>query len=86
MSNELESDRATVADLQLLGPMVLHVQGPVTLPYATETVRVPKFDKPAVEFMFQVLSLRLYVQLEVFCLSERGLRFRNLGVCGHDLI
>ncbi len=38
-----------------------------------------KFEKPgAVRFMFQV------TQIVVRFLLERGLRFRNLGVCGHD--
>jgi hypothetical protein len=38
-----------------------------------------KFDKPAVKIMFQVTQI-------VRFLLERGLRFRNLGFCGHDLM
>jgi hypothetical protein len=38
--------------------------------------RVAKFDKPAVRIMFQVAQI-------VSFLLERGLRFRNLGFCGH---
>ncbi len=38
-----------------------------------------KFDKPAVKIMLQV------TQIERFLL-ERGLRFRNLGFCGHGSI
>ena len=41
--------------------------------------RVAKFDKPAVKIMFQVTQI-------VRFLPERGLRFRNLGFCGHDFI
>jgi hypothetical protein len=36
-------------------------------------------DKPAVKIMFQVTEI-------VRFLLERGLRFRNLGFCGHDLM
>ncbi len=40
--------------------------------------RVAKFDNPAVKIMLQVTQI-------VRILLERGLRFRNLGVCGrHD--
>ena len=35
--------------------------------------------KPAVRIMFQVTQI-------VRFLLERGLRFRNLGFCGHDLM
>ncbi len=35
--------------------------------------------KPAVKIMFQVTQI-------VRFLLERGLRFRNLSFCGHDLI
>ncbi len=38
-----------------------------------------KFDKPAIKIMFQVTQI-------VRFLLERGLRFRNLGFCGHDLM
>jgi hypothetical protein len=41
--------------------------------------RAAKFDKPAVKIMFQVTEI-------VRFLLERGLRFRNLGFCGHDLM
>ncbi len=40
---------------------------------------VAKFDKPAVKIVFQVTQI-------VRFLLERGLRFRNLGFCGHDLM
>ncbi len=36
-------------------------------------------DKPAVKIMFQVTEI-------VRFLLERGLRFRNLGFCGHNLM
>ncbi len=45
----------------------------------TETEPPWKFDKPAVKIMFQVTQI-------VRFLLERGLRFRNLGFCGHDLM
>jgi hypothetical protein len=38
-----------------------------------------KFGKPAVKIMFQVTQI-------VRFLLERGLCFRNLGFCGHDLM
>ncbi len=41
--------------------------------------RAAKFDKPAVRVMFQVTEI-------VRFLLEGGLRFRNLGFCGHDLM
>jgi hypothetical protein len=43
--------------------------------------RAAKFDKPAVkpEIMFQVTQI-------VHFLLEGGLRFRNLGFCGHNLM
>ncbi len=41
--------------------------------------RAAKFDKPAVKIMFQVTQI-------VRFLLERGLRFRNLGFCRHDLM
>ena len=44
-----------------------------------EPERVAEFDKPAVKIMFQVTQI-------VRFLPERGLRFRNLGFCGHDLM
>ncbi len=50
--------------------------------YETETGRVAKFDEPAlaVKIVFEVA----YIQVVRFLL-ERGLRFHNLGFCGHDL-
>jgi hypothetical protein len=51
-------------------------------PCATETEDVAKFDKPAVNFK---LKIKFQVTQIVRFLLERGLRFRNLGVCGHDL-
>ncbi len=36
-------------------------------------------DKPAVKIMFQVTEI-------VRFMLERGLRFRNLGFCGHNLM
>ena len=72
MSNELESDRAMVMNLESFG-----VDG---VGYdETETEPPWKFDKPAVKIMFQVTE-------SVRFLLERGLRFRNLGFCGHDLM
>jgi hypothetical protein len=45
--------------------------------------RAAKFDKPAVKIMFQVTQIvRFLLEPRV----ERGLRFRNLGFCGHDLM
>ena len=41
--------------------------------------RAAKFDEPAVKTMFQVTEI-------VRFLLERGLRFRNLGFCGHNLM
>ena len=41
--------------------------------------RAAKFDKPAVRIMFQVTEI-------VRFLLERGLRFRNLGFCRHNLM
>ena len=72
MSNELESDRAMVpvANLELLESMVL-----ITMrPRPSGRVR-----HPAVKIMFQITRI-------VRFLLERGLRFRNLGFCGHDLM
>jgi hypothetical protein len=42
-------------------------------------VTIAEFDIPAVRTRFQVNQI-------VRFLLERGLRFRNLGFCGHDLI
>ncbi len=41
--------------------------------------RAAQFDKPAVRIMFQVTQI-------VRFLLEGGLRFRNLGFCGHGLM
>ena len=74
MSNERESVRATVMNLESVG---VRVDG---AGYdETETEPPLEFDKPAVKIMFQVTQI-------VRFLPERGLRFRNLGFCGHDLI
>ena len=74
MSNELESDRAIVMNLESFG-----VDG---AGYdETETEPPWKFDKPAVTIMLQVAQIVL-----ARFLLERGLRFRNLGFCGHDLM
>jgi hypothetical protein len=72
MTNELESDSAMVTNLESFG-----VDG---AGYdETEVYRAAKFDKPAVRIMFQVTEI-------VRFLLERGLRFRNLGFCGHNLM
>ena len=65
-----------VVNLELLGPMVL-VPGRRQLKL--------KFDKlePAVKINFK---LKFQVTQIVRFLLERGLRFRNLGVCGHNLM
>ena len=74
MSNELESDRAMVMNLESFG-----VDGVQRL--QCDRDRAAKFDKPAVKIMFQVTDSEI-----VRFLLERGLRFRNLGFCGHDLM
>ena len=74
MSNELESDSVTVMNLERFG-----VDG---AGYdETGRSRAAKLDKPAVnlKIMFQVTQI-------VRFLLERGLRFRNPGFCGHDLM
>ena len=74
MSNELESDKAMVTNFEIMGSMVLVTMRPR-----------PSRHKPAVKiimmFMFQVQVTQI-----VRFLLERGLRFRNLGFCGHDLM
>ncbi len=40
-----------------------------------------KFDKPEVKIMFQVTQIVRFLRL-----LEGGLRFRNLGFCGHGLM
>ena len=42
-------------------------------------VTIAEFDIPAVRIRLQVSQIGRF-------LLERGLRFRNLGFCGHDLI
>ncbi len=78
MSNELESDRAMVMNLKVLVSMARVL---VTMKPSVTRLgdRATKFDKPAVKIMFQVTQI-------VRFLLERGLRFRNLGFCGHDLM
>ena len=72
MSNELESDSAMVMNFESFG-----VDG--TGYDVRDRDRAAKFDKPAVKIMFQVTPI-------VRFLLEGGLRFRNLGFCGHDLM
>jgi hypothetical protein len=43
------------------------------------SAKAMKFDKPAVKIMLQVTRV-------VRFLLEGGLRFRNLGFCGHNLM
>ena len=74
MSNELESDRAMVMNLESFG-----VDG-VGYDDETETEPPSSTNPGAVKIMFQV------TQMIVRFLLERGLRFRNLGFCGHDLM
>ncbi len=74
MSNELESDRAMVMNLESFG-----VDGVGYDDTDRDRLGAAKFDKPAVKIMFQVAQM-------VCFLLERGLRFRNLGFCGHDLM
>ncbi len=72
MSNEPESDRELYGDefRKFWGSMVL-----VTMrPRPSRQVRLT-----AVKTMFQVTQI-------VRLLPERGLRSRNLGFCGHDLM
>ena len=71
MSSELESDRATLVNLALLGPKVL-----VTIMMRPRPSR--KFDKPAVRIMLQVTRI-----VRSLLDSERGLRYRNLGARVH---
>jgi Cys-tRNA synthase (O-phospho-L-seryl-tRNA:Cys-tRNA synthase) len=74
MSDEVESDRAMARNLESLESMVL-----VTMRPRPSRHWLAKFDKPAVRIMFQVTQIARF-------LLERGLRFRNLGFCGHDLM
>ena len=71
MSSELESDRATLVNLALLGPKVLVTMRPRPS---------RKFDKPAVRIMLQVTRIQVVRSLLD---SERGLRYRNLGASVH---
>jgi hypothetical protein len=60
--------------IEIWRPVDLELLKPMVLVYSSE------LDKPAVKMiMLQVTQI-------VRFLLERGLRFRNLGVCGHDLI
>ncbi len=83
---ESESDRAMVVDLESLGPMVLVPMRP--RPSPSRQVRLVL--KPAVMFSVHVSghsdSDNLSRIASVRFLLEHGLRFRNLGVCGHDSI
>ncbi len=75
MSNELESESAMVMNLESFG-----VDGAgydETTPRPSRQVR----HKPAVKIMFQVTEIVRFL-LE----PRRGLRFRNLGFCGHNLM
>jgi hypothetical protein len=75
MSNELESDIAMVTNLESFG-----VDGASAGYDETETEPPSSTTlKPAVKIMFQVTQI-------VRFLLERGLRFRNLGFCGHNLM
>ena len=69
MSSELESDRATLVNLALLGPKVLVTMRPRPS---------RKFDKPAVRIMLRVTRI-----VRSLLDSERGLRYRNLGARVH---
>jgi hypothetical protein len=77
MISEPEGDGAMAMNLGLLESMVL--SGYYETVGRSETRRVAEFDMPAVKIMFHVSQI-------VRFLLERGLRFRNLGFCGHDLI
>ncbi len=72
MSNELESDRAMVTNLESFW-----VDGAVYDETVTETE--PPSVEPAVKIMVQVTQI-------VRFLLEGGLRFRKLGFCGYDLM
>ena len=72
MSNELESDIAMVMNLERFG-----VDG---AGYDETETDPPSSTNPQWRSCFR--SLRLYER----SLLERGLRFRNLGFCGHDLM
>ena len=74
MSNELESDRAMVMNLESFG---LGVDGDGY--DETETEPPSSTNPQCSKIMFQVTQI-------VRFLLERGLRFRNLGFCGHDLM
>ena len=70
MSNELESDSAMVMNLESYGVDGAGYDETETEPPSSTML------KPAVKIMFQVTEI-------VRFLLERGLRFRNLGFCGH---
>ena len=74
MSNELESDSAImVMNLESFGVDGAGYDETETEPPSSTN------PGPAVKIMFQVTEIVRY-------LLERGLRFRNLGFCGHDLM
>ncbi len=76
VSNELESERAMVMNIKLES-FGLGVDGVGC--DETETEPPSSNDKPAVKIRFQVTKILRF-------LLERGLRFRNLGFCGHGLM
>jgi len=82
MSNELESDSAMVMNLESFG-----VDGAgYDESHLRSRDRAAKFDKPAVKIMmFHWQVTQIVLQIARFLL-ERGLRFRNLGFCGHNLM
>jgi hypothetical protein len=60
--------------------MVVNLESPESMVLGTmDRDRVAKFDKPAVKIMFQVAQIVSFLLRRL----ERGLRFRNLGFCGH---
>ena len=72
MSNELESDSVIVMNLESFG-----VDG---AGYDETETEPPSSTNPQhLKIMFQVTEI-------VRFLLERGLRFRNLGFCGHNLM
>ncbi len=73
MSSKLESDRATLVNLALLGPKVL-----VTMRPRPSRKFDCNFDKPAVRIMLQVTRI-----VRSLLDSERGLHYRNLGASVH---
>ena len=76
MSNELESARAMVVNLELLEPIMMVFKLVTMRPRPSPQVRRTRSEDH--------VSGHLIVRF--LLASERGLRFRNLGSCGHDLI